>query len=131
MVCTAAWRDFSSPSCHTAPGLSLDFGPNFACVAPSGICSPPGREGAKATADWGTPTHSGRSGVRRPQLGCVLRVWGVLTLVQVPPNARGGCSPLASHSTLVPQFPSFTSPLTYPHSQQWSSSHIQSLSPML
>ena len=70
MACTAAWSDFSSPSCHTAPGLSLDFGPNFACVAPSGVCSPPGRKGAKATANWGTPTHSGCSGVRRPQLGC-------------------------------------------------------------
>lgn len=116
--------DFSSPSCHTAPGLSLDFGPNIACVAPSGVCSPPGREGAKATADWDTPTHSGWSGVRRPQLGCVLRAWGMLTLVQVPPNAHGGCSPPACHSTLVPQF------LNFPHSHLLQCIHTANSGPL-
>lgn len=39
--------DFSSPSCHTAPGLSLDSGPNIACVAPSGSVPHPGEREQK------------------------------------------------------------------------------------
>lgn len=43
MACTAAWR-FQFPFMSHCPWAQLDSGPNIACVAPSGVCSPPGRE---------------------------------------------------------------------------------------
>ena len=126
MACAAAQRDFYFSSLVVPPlGLSFGFGPTSVFASPSGVYSPPRREGAIAVADWGSLTHSGQGGVWCPQLGCVLSAsgsrdwqsvatdWDILTLVGVSPSACGGrdwcvgavaALPLVHHSTVAPLF---------------------------
>ena len=84
---------------RTALGLSFGFGTTSACGSPSGVCSPPRRDGVKS-GTGGMMAHFGgmRHGSYWLGHSCLLR-WGskgqwqtgawVLALVGVPPIAPG------------------------------------------
>ena len=55
----AAWRNFPfSTLCAYLLRFSFGFGPASECRLPSGACSLPREEGAKAAADSGSFAHS-------------------------------------------------------------------------